>query len=96
VSVILTLFQKWGCDNAGKNVVDDVLLDGDFGMNAIVNGLKWKLGLPPHQLGPFNFKMDNFSYNKPLGIIPNIQNLIHGIPYIITFIVMNNKAIDPT
>lgn len=59
--------------HVGKNVVDDVLLDGDFGMNAIVNGLKWKLGLPPHQHGPFNLKMDNFSYNKPLGIIPNIQ-----------------------
>jgi hypothetical protein len=58
--------------HVGKNVVDDVLLDGDFGMNAIVNGLKRKLGLPPHQLVPFNLKMGNFSYNKPLGIIPNI------------------------
>jgi hypothetical protein len=59
--------------HVGKNVVDDVLLDMDFGMNVIVNRLKWKLGLPPCQLAPFNLKMDHFAYNKPFGIIPNIQ-----------------------
>jgi hypothetical protein len=36
--------------------------------------------------------MVDFSYNKPLKIIPNIQIRIHGIPYIVTFTFMNNKG----
>jgi hypothetical protein len=40
--------------------------------------------------------MDDFSFNKPLGIIPNIRIRIHGISYIVTFMVMNNNAVDPT
>jgi hypothetical protein len=38
--------------------------------------------------------MVDFSFNKPLGIVPNIRIRIHGIPCIVTFMVMNNKAID--
>jgi hypothetical protein len=37
-----------------------------------------------------------FSFSKRLGIIPNIRIKIHGIPYIVTFTIMNDKAIDPT
>jgi hypothetical protein len=77
----------------GKNVVDDVLLDGGSRVNAIIHGLKCKLKLPPHHLASFNLKMVDFSYIKPLGIIPNIEIWIHGIPYIVTFTIMN-KAID--
>jgi hypothetical protein len=40
--------------------------------------------------------MVDFSFNKSLGIIPNIRIKIHGISYIITFMVMNNKVVDPT
>jgi hypothetical protein len=40
--------------------------------------------------------MADFSFNKPLGIIPNIRIRIHGISYIVTFVVMNNKVVDPT
>ncbi len=64
-------------------------------MNAIKDGLKKKLGLTPHQPTPFNLQMVEISFNKPLEIVPNIRIRIHGIPYIITFMVMNNKAIDP-
>ncbi len=28
--------------------------------------------------------------------MPNINIKIHGIPYIVTFIIMNNKVVDPT
>jgi len=40
--------------------------------------------------------MVDFSFNKPLGINPNVGIRIHGILYIITFMVMNNNAIDLT
>jgi hypothetical protein len=77
-------------------MVDDIFLDGRLGLNAITNGLKQKLRLPPPQPAPFNLLMVNFSFIKPLGIVHNIKIRIHGIPYIITFIMMNNKAVDPT
>jgi hypothetical protein len=77
-----------------KNVVDDVLLDGGSRVNTIIYGLKCKLKLPPHRLASFNLKMVDFSYIKPLGIISNVEIWIHGIPYIVTFTIMNN-AIDP-
>lgn len=78
----------------GKNVVDDVLLDGGARVNAIIDGLKCKLKLPPHQLASFNLKMVDFSYIKLIRIIPNVEIWIHDIPYIVTFTIMN-KAIDP-
>jgi hypothetical protein len=37
-----------------KNMVDDVLLDGRLGVNAIIDGLKQKLTLPPPKLIPFH------------------------------------------
>jgi CO dehydrogenase/acetyl-CoA synthase delta subunit len=40
--------------------------------------------------------MANFSFSKPLGTVPNIKITIHGMPYIITFMVMNNKLVDLT
>ncbi len=40
--------------HVGKNMVDDILLDGGWGINAINDGLRWILRLPPPQLVPFN------------------------------------------
>jgi hypothetical protein len=79
-----------------KNMVDDVLLDGRLGVNIITYGLKQKLKFPPPHPAPFNLLMVDFSFIKPLGIVPNIKIRIHGIPYITTFIVMNKKVVDPT
>jgi hypothetical protein len=67
-----------------------------LGVNAITYGLKQKLGLPPPQPTPFNLLMVDFSFIKPLGIVPNIRIRIYGISYIVTFTVMNNKVVDPT
>jgi hypothetical protein len=35
--------------HVGTNMADDVFLDEDSKVNVIMNGLKWKLGLLPHQ-----------------------------------------------
>jgi hypothetical protein len=82
--------------HVGKNMVDNILLDGRLGINAIIDGLRWKLRLSPPQLIPFNLQMVDFSFNKPLGIIPNIKIKIYGIQYMVTFMVMNNKVVGPT
>ncbi len=63
----------------GKNVVDDVLLNESLKVNTIIDGLRQKLGLPPPQRTPFNLRMTNFSYNKPLGIMLKIWIHIHSI-----------------
>ncbi len=65
--------------HVGKNVVDDVILNESLKVNTITNGLKQKLGLPPPQPTPFNLRMTNFSYSKPLGIMPKIWIHIHSI-----------------
>jgi hypothetical protein len=57
--------------------------------------IKAKIRVTTTQPTPFNFKMADFSFNKHLGIIPHIRIKIHGMLYIVTFMVMNNKAIDP-
>ncbi len=75
-------------------MVDDVLLDGGSGVNAIIDGLRWKLRLLPPQLAPFNLRMADFLFNKPLRIVPSILIKIHGIPYIIAFMVMTNKVVN--
>jgi hypothetical protein len=43
--------------HVGKNMVDDIFLDGNSKANVIMIGLKWKLVLLPHQLTLFNLKM---------------------------------------
>jgi hypothetical protein len=33
--------------------------------------------------------------SKPLGIIQDLKIYIHGIPYVVTFVVMQNNVVDP-
>jgi hypothetical protein len=40
--------------------------------------------------------MVDFSFNKPLGIIPILGSKFMGYHTQTTFIIMNNKVIDPT
>jgi len=38
--------------------------------------------------------MENQTITKPLGLIKDLKIFVHGIPYIITFIVINNNVLD--
>jgi hypothetical protein len=40
----------------GKNIVEDVLLDGGASVNIIKKNLKSKLGLPKPKLVPYHFR----------------------------------------
>ena len=53
----------------GKNIVDDVLLDGGFGVNVITEEERRKLGLPKPSPVPFNLKMANGTIAKPTGLL---------------------------
>jgi hypothetical protein len=68
----------------GKNIVEDVLIDGGASVNIIIENLRTKLGLPKPKLAPYHLKMTYQNMTRHLGIIKNLKIHIHGIPYIAT------------
>ena len=77
----------------GKNIVDDVLLDGGSGINVIIEEERRKLGLSKPSLAPFNLKMANGTIAKPTGLLRDVKIHIHGIPYIVTLTVIDCQTI---
>ena len=77
----------------GKNIVDDVLLDGGSGVNVITEEERRKLGLPKPSPTPFNLKMANGTIPKPTGLLRDVKIHIHGIPYIVTLTVIDCQTI---
>ena len=77
----------------GKNIVDDVLLDGGSGVNVITEEERRKLGLPKPSPAPFNLKMANGTIAKPTGLLRDVKIHIHGIPYIVTLTVIDCQTI---
>jgi hypothetical protein len=45
-------------------------------------------------LVPYHLRMADQSMTKPLGVIKNLKIQIHGIPYVATFIVLQNNVVD--
>ena len=77
----------------GKNVVDDVLLDGGSGVNVITEEERRRLGLPKPSPAPFNLKMANGTIAKPTCLLRDVKIHIHGIPYIVTLTVIDCQTI---
>ena len=77
----------------GKNVVDDVLLDGGSGVKVITKEERRRLGLPKPSPAPFNLKMANETIAKPTGLLRDVKIHIHGIPYIVTLTVIDYQTI---
>jgi hypothetical protein len=65
--------------HVGKNIVEDVLLDGGLGVNIIIKNLRNKLGLPILKPTPYTFGMANQTLTKPIGLIQDFKTHIHGI-----------------
>jgi hypothetical protein len=78
----------------GKNTIEDVMLDGGASVNIITKNLTTKLGLPKPKLAPYHLKMVDQNMTRPSGIIQNLKIQIHGIPYVTTFIVLQNSVVD--
>ena len=77
----------------GKNIVDDVLLDGGSRVNVITEEERRKRGLPKPSPTPFNLKMANGTIAKPIGLLRDVKIHIHGIPYIVTLTVIDCQTI---
>jgi len=78
----------------GKNIIKDVLLDGGFKVNVIIEQLRLRLGVPKPKPTPYNLRMANQTTTKPVGLIRDLKIYVHGIPYIIMFIILHNGAVD--
>jgi hypothetical protein len=61
----------------GKNTIEDVLLDGGFGVNIITKQLRLILGLPKPKPTPYNLRMVDQTTIKPMGLIRYLK--IHVI-----------------
>jgi hypothetical protein len=72
----------------GKNTIEDVLLDGGFGTNIIIEQLSLRLRLPKLKLAPYNLRMVDQTTIKSVRLIKDLKIYVHGIPYIIMFIVL--------
>jgi hypothetical protein len=70
-----------------------VLIDGGFGINVITKNMKVQLGLTKFNLAFYNLYMANQIIAKPLGLIRDLKIFVHGIPYKVTFIVINNNVL---
>jgi hypothetical protein len=78
----------------GKNIVEDVLIDGGINVNIIIENFITKSGLPKPRPFPYHLRMVDQNMTKPLGIIKILRIHIHGIPYVTTFIVLKNSVVD--
>jgi len=77
-----------------KNFIEDVPIDGGFGVNFITEKLRVQLGLSKPKPTPYNLRMANQIITKPLGLIKDFRILVHGIPYVVTFIIIQNSVLD--
>jgi hypothetical protein len=78
----------------GKKIIDNVLIDGGYGININTKNLKVQLGMSKPNPSPYNLHMANQTIAKPLGLIRDLKIFVHGISYIITFIVIKMFVLD--
>ncbi len=71
-----------------------MLINGGSRVNIIIDNLGVQLGLP--KLNPmfYNLRMVDQTIAKPLDLIRDLKIFVHGIPYTITFIVINSSVLD--
>jgi hypothetical protein len=70
------------------------MLDGGASVNIITKKLGTKLGLPKPRPTPYHLRMVDQNMIRPLRIIINMKIHIHGIPYVATFIVLQNNVVN--
>jgi hypothetical protein len=78
----------------GKNFIKDVLLDGGFGVNIIMEKMRVWLGMSKSKPAPYNLHVVYQTIAKPLCLIKDLKILVHEIPYAMTFIVIQNSVLN--
>ncbi len=75
-------------------MVKEVLLDGGFNVNVMMEELQKRLRLHSPKLAPYTFQMVDQTITKPIGLIKDLKIHIPRIPYIATFTIMKNNVLD--
>ncbi len=57
----------------GKNIIEDVLLDGGFGINIITKQMRLRLGLLKPKPTPYNMRMADQTTTKLVGLIRDLK-----------------------
>jgi hypothetical protein len=78
----------------GKNIIEDVLIDGGVNVNIIIENSKTIVGLPKPRLDPYHFRMVDQNMTRRLRIIKFLRIHIHGIPFVATFTVLKNNVVN--
>ncbi len=52
------------------------------------------MGLPKPKFAPYNLRKADQTTIKPMGLIKDLKTYVHGILYIIMFIVFQNNVVD--
>jgi hypothetical protein len=78
----------------GKNFIEDVLFDGGFRVNIITKKFRVQLGLSKPKPTPYNLCMVDQTIVKPLGLIKDLNIIVHGFFYTINFIVIQSSVLD--
>jgi len=52
------------------------------------------LGLPKLKLAPYNLRMADETTTRPMGLNKDLIIYVHGIPYIITFTILQNSVVN--
>ncbi len=77
----------------GKNFIADVLIDGGYGVNIIIENVRVQLGMLKLDPTPYNMCMVDQIVAKPFGLTRDLKIFAHGIPCIVTFTIINNNVI---
>jgi hypothetical protein len=56
--------------------------------------LRKLLGLAKPKPTLYNLRVENQTIVMPLGLIKDLKFFVHGIPYTITFIIIQNNVLD--
>jgi hypothetical protein len=86
----MVMIQIW----VGNNFIDDVLINRGSIVNIKTKNLIVQLGLSKPNVMPYNLCTTDQIIAKPLGLIRDLKIFVHGILYIVTFIIINNKVLD--
>jgi hypothetical protein len=78
----------------GKKIINDVLIDGGFGINIIIENLGVQLGLSKPNLVPYDLPMVDQSIAKLFGLIKDLEIFVHGIPYMVTFTIIYSNVLN--
>jgi len=71
-----------------------VLLNRGFKINIITKQLRLKLRFPKPKHAPYNFRMVDQTTTKSVELIRDLKIYVHGIPYIVTFTILQNNVVD--